>query len=589
MNRLPKKLLKLRKHYNYSQSKVAEVLGVDVVEYMAIENGNKVCDFEQCKKLASFYRIKVIELFSNSSSVGLHTVKGPSGNDEYYFLPDKTLREKIKKYSRVHPIRSIGIVVTFILVIVFSIYNVTHTDFENLSINAINRLSVSSSNIYFIDGTTNVYEAYKTNDEHVSYVADASVVKVVAGNGFGAVLTSDGKVTILGNLESNGGSNQDSNPNWSRIIDIAAGDNHLLALNDKGKVFAIGDNTYNQCDVDSFKNIVKIFASKTGSIVEDEDGKLSFCGIMLGSSQIKNYESPLDISSSENYLLIVNSDKTVTCISRFSNELATNRWTNIVDVAAGNNFVAGLRSDGTVLVNSDNEDIVLNASKWSNIIAIGSYNDYLVAYDGSKIYGTGESDIFEFDQAYAIGTALATVSNVKISIGSSVAVSFDSVSNASGYEVSLVNQDGTVINTYNVTSNATINFPIDALYSETSYNIIITSLGDGKKYLDSERLIVPFTYQNNDNQENDDYVDLDFDYTNMTIEELETYLKSVGISHITPIALDYECGENESVIRAVNGVSSGQRYSRSALANATVSYNYCKVGNSDEEHLDDKG
>ncbi len=582
MNRLPKKLLKLRKHYNYSQSKVAEVLGVDVVEYMAIENGNKVCDFEQCKKLASFYRIKVIELFSNSSSVGLHTVKGPSGNDEYYFLPDKTLKEKIKKYSRVHPIRSIGIVVTFILVIVFSIYNVTHTDFENLSINAINRLSVSSSNIYFIDGTTNVYEAYKTNDEHVSYVADASVVKVVAGNGFGAVLTSDGKVTILGNL---GG----SNPSWSRIIDIAAGDNHLLALNDKGKVFAIGDNTYNQCDVDSFKNIVKIFASKTGSIVEDEDGKLSFCGIMLGSSQIKNYESPLDISSSENYLLIVNSDKTVTCISRFSNELATNRWTNIVDVAAGNNFVAGLRSDGTVLVNSDNEDIVLNASKWSNIIAIGSYNDYLVAYDGSKIYGTGESDIFEFDQAYAIGTALATVSNVKISIGSSVAVSFDSVSNASGYEVSLVNQDGTVINTYNVTSNATINFPIDALYSETSYNIIITSLGDGKKYLDSERLIVPFTYQNNDNQENDDYVDLDFDYTNMTIEELETYLKSVGISHITPIALDYECGENESVIRAVNGVSSGQRYSRSALANATVSYNYCKVGNSDEEHLDDKG
>ncbi len=585
MNRLPKKLLKLRKHYNYSQSKVAEVLGVDVVEYMAIENGNKVCDFEQCKKLASFYRIKVIELFSNSSSVGLHTVKGPSGNDEYYFLPDKTLKEKIKKYSRVHPIRSIGIVVTFILVIVFSIYNVTHTDFENLSINAINRLSVSSSNIYFIDGTTNVYEAYKTNDEHVSYVADASVVKVVAGNGFGAVLTSDGKVTILGNLESNGGSNL----NWSRIVDIAAGDNHLLALNDKGKVFAIGDNTYNQCDVDSFKNIVKIFASKTGSIVEDEDGKLSFCGIMLGSSQIKNYESPLDISSSENYLLIVNSDKTVTCISRFSNELATNRWTNIVDVAAGNNFVAGLRSDGTVLVNSDNEDIVLNASKWSNIIAIGSYNDYLVAYDGSKIYGTGESDIYKFDQAYAIGTALATVSNVKISIGSSVAVSFDSVSNASGYEVSLVNQDGTVINTYNVTSNATINFPIDALYSETSYNIIITSLGDGKKYLDSERLIVPFTYQNNDNQENDDYVDLDFDYTNMTIEELETYLKSVGISHITPIALDYECGENESVIRAVNGVSSGQRYSRSALANATVSYNYCKVGNSDEEHLDDKG
>ena len=124
MNRLPKKLLKLRKHYNYSQSKIAEVLGIDVVEYMAIENGNKVCNFEQCKKLAALYRIKVIELFSNSSSVGLHSVKGPSGNDEYYFLPDKTLSEKIKKFTRVHPIRTIGIAVVFVLAIVFAIYKI---------------------------------------------------------------------------------------------------------------------------------------------------------------------------------------------------------------------------------------------------------------------------------------------------------------------------------------------------------------------------------------------------------------------------------------------------------------------------------
>ncbi len=585
MNRLPKKLLKLRKHYNYSQSKIAEVLGIDVVEYMAIENGNKVCDFEQCKKLAALYRIKVIELFSNSSSVGLHSVKGPSGNDEYYFLPDKTLSEKIKKFIRVHPIRSIGIVVVFVLAIIFGIYKLTYTDFVSPELNGINRLSISDTNVYFIDGTTNVYEAYKTNDEHVSYVAETSVVKVVAGNGFGAVLTSDGNVTILGTLDY---SANDSNLKWSRIIDIAAGDNHLVALNDKGKVFAIGENTNGQCDVDDFKNIVKIYATEKGTIVEDEDGKLSYTGILLGSSQLKNYESPIDIASSDNYLVIANADKSVTCISRYGDDLQTNKWRNVVDVACGNNFVAALRSDGTLLISSDDDDIVLNASSWSNIIAISAHGDYLVAYDGSKIYGTGSSDTFSFDQLYSNGTALPTVSNVKISLGSNVSVSFDSVSNASGYDVALANQDGTIINTYRVTSNATINFAIDSLYPEVSYNIIITTLGDGKKYLDSERLTVPFTYQNNDSQESDDYVDLEFDYTTMTREQLEDYLKSVGISHITPIELDYECGENESVIRAVNGVSSGQRYSRSALANATVSYNYCKVGSSDEqEHLDD--
>ena len=585
MNRLPKKLLKLRKHYNYSQSKIAEVLGIDVVEYMAIENGNRVCDFEQCKKLAALYRIKVIELFSNSSSVGLHSVKGPSGNDEYYFLPDKTLSEKAKKFIRVHPIRSIGIVIMLVLAIIFGVYKFTYKDFTSLDFKGINRLSISDTNVYFIDGTTNVYEAYKTNDEHVSYVAETSVVKVVAGNGFGAVLTSDGNVTILGTIM---GSNLDSNPNkWSRIVDIVAGDNHLVALNDKGKVFAIGDNTNGQCDVDDFKNIVKIYACEKGTVVEGEDGKLSYTGILLGSSQLKNYESVIDIASSDNYLVIANSDKSVTCISRYGDDIQTNKWRNVVDVACGNNFVAALRSDGTLLISSDDDDIVLNASSWSNIIAISAHGDYLVAYDGSKIYGTGSSDTFSFDQLYSNGTALPVVSNVKISLGSNVSVSFDSVSNATGYDVSLANQDGTIINTYRVTSNAPINFAIDSLYPEVSYNIIITTLGDGKKYLDSERLTVPFTYQNNDNKESDDYVDLEFDYTKMTQVELEEYLKSVGISHITPIELDYECGEDESVIRSVNGVSSGQRYSRSALANATVSYNYCKVGNSDEqEHLD---
>ncbi len=575
MNRLPKKLLKLRKHYNYSQSKIAEVLGIDVVEYMAIENGNKICDFEQCKKLAALYRIKVIELFSNSSSVGLHSIKGPSGNDEYYFLPDRTLSEKFKKYIRVHPIRSIGIAVILVLMLIFGIYKITYKDFASLDLKGINRLAISDTNIYFIDGTTNVYEAYKTNDEHVSYVADTSVVKVVAGNGFGAVLTNDGKVTILGNL---GG----SNPNWSRIVDIAAGDNHLVALNDKGKVYAIGDNTNGQCDVDDFKNIVKIYATEKGTIVEGKDGKLSFKGTMLGSSQLKNYESPIDIASSDNYLVIANADKSVTCISRYGDDIQTNKWRNVVDVACGNDFVAALRSDGTLLISSDNEDIVLNASSWSNIIAIAAHGDYLVAYDGSKIYGTGNSVAFSFEQLYANGTALPVVSNVKISLGSSVSVSFDAVNNATGYDVSLANQDETIISTYRVTSNASINFPIDSLYPEVSYNIIITTIGDGKKNLNSDRLIVPFTYQNNDSQESDDYVDLNFDYTTMTIEELETYLKSVGISQITPIELDYECGEDESVIRAVNGVSSGQRYSRSALANAAVSYNYCKVGSNDE-------
>ena len=53
MNYLPSKLTKLRKHYNYSQSYLAEILGVDTLEYMNYENGSKMIDYEQMKKLAT--------------------------------------------------------------------------------------------------------------------------------------------------------------------------------------------------------------------------------------------------------------------------------------------------------------------------------------------------------------------------------------------------------------------------------------------------------------------------------------------------------------------------------------------------------
>lgn len=574
MNKLPNKLTKLRKHYNYSQDQVAKVLGIDVIDYMALENGRSVCNFEQCKKLASFYRIKVIELFSNSSSVGLHNVKGPSGNDEYYFLPDKTLLEKVKKYYKVHPIRSISIVTSVILVLILGIYGLTYKQYVSIELINNNRLSMNEREVYYIDGSPYVYKTNKTSGEEIAYTADQDLVKVVSGKDFFAVLKKDGTVVSFG-------LNEDDTKkvnSFKRIVDIAAGDKHLVALNDKGRVYAVGDNEYGQCDVYDYKNVSKVYCFKNATVLTSDDGKLNYCGTLLGSSQLKNYKDPLDIASSDNYLMILNNDKTTNTISNQGNILETNKWRNIIDIACGDDFLVGLRSDGVLLVISDNSDFVSNASSWTNIITITSIDNYLIAYDGNKIYGTGVNDNFDFEQEYFKGSALSSVKNVKISIGNNISVSFDSVDNASGYEVSLTLEDGTLINKYRVTSNATINFPKDGLHLESNYNINITTLGDGKNHLDSETLTVPFTYQTDEGE--DSFVDLEFDYTKMTPEELENYLKSVGVGSITPIEIS--CSEGDSMIRAVNGVSSGQRYARSELEGATVSYNYCKIGTNDE-------
>ena len=573
MNKLPNKLAKLRKHYNYSQAQVADILGIDVVDYMAFENGSAVCNFEQCKKLASFYRIDVIELFSNSSSVGLHNVKGPSGNDEYYFLPDKTVGEKIKKYRKVHPIRFGGMIIAIILLLCLGIYALTYKEYKAPELTDANCLSMSDKDIYFIDGTNSLYQTTRTDGEKLIQTYNQDLLKVVNGQNFVAVLKKDGTVNCIG-LNEDEAKKVDK---WERIVDIVAGDNHLVALNDRGRVFAVGDNEYGQCDVSIYTNVVKIFGSKNATIVKTSDGKLSCCGKMLGSSQLKNIKNLVDISSSDNYLMVLKEDKTVETISNEGNVFETNKWRNIIDIACGDDFLVGLRSDGVLVVKSDDTNFVSNATSWKNIIAIAACDNYLIAYDGNKIYGTGVNENFEFEQNYFKGSALGVVKNVKISIGNNIEVSFDGVENASGYEVSMLSEDGTLINNYRVTSNATINFSKENLHSEATYNITITTLGDGKKYLDSEKLTVPFTYQTGENE--DDFVDLNFDYKKMSPSELEAYLKSVGISKITPIEI--ECNNTDGMITAVNGVSSGQRYSRSELQGATVSYNYCKAG---EDH-----
>ena len=91
MNYLPSKLLKLRKHYNYSQAHLAELLKVDVMEYMAYENGRKIPSYEECQTIANLYHISIDEIIKNSDEVTLYNVSS-SRTDEInieYFLPKK--------------------------------------------------------------------------------------------------------------------------------------------------------------------------------------------------------------------------------------------------------------------------------------------------------------------------------------------------------------------------------------------------------------------------------------------------------------------------------------------------------------------
>ena len=346
-------------------------------------------------------------------------------------------------------------------------------------------------------------------------------------------------------------------------------------------MYAFGNNDVGQCNVDDYKNIKKIFATRTGTILLDENGKLYSCGEFIGQSRLKNHTNILDIDVDDNNLLILASDGSVEYESSNNDFVGIYKWKDVVDVACGNIFAAGLKKDGTVYIESDDEDIVTEVNKWTNIIAISSAGNCLIGYDGENIYAVGDNEYLVSKKNKIV--TLSQVSNVNVDINETIDVSFDKVENASGYKISLIVSDANIY-TYDVSSNETVSFTSDDLIEDTEYEITISTIGNGKKYLDSEPLSVYFTYKKNQDVNEDYYITVDVDLYSMNADELEEYLRSIGITNIVKTAVECEDEKDGAVLPSINGISSNQRYLKSELSKAMVSYNYCKI--KEEENVE---
>ena len=102
---------------------------------------------------------------------------------------------------------------------------------------------------------------------------------------------------------------QDKLENWTDIIAISAGNSYCLGLKKDGTVVAVGNNTYNQCDVDNWTDIIALSAGGSHSLGLKSDGTV------LTTNQQADVE----------------------------------KWENIVSISAGNSYSLGLQSDGNVI------------------------------------------------------------------------------------------------------------------------------------------------------------------------------------------------------------------------------------------------
>lgn len=564
MNYLPSKLNKLRKHYNYSQQYVADKLGIDVVEYMGYENGNDMLDYGHMKKLASLYHVSINDIFKNSDDIELPEIKEDTNEiNAKYFMPEKNIKNKVKGFIINHKVATIIIGILLLAIIVLSV-NLSYV-YKPYTIyrENINRLSVSETTVIYIQDSGAIGFSGSNTNGQLDNLAVTSAIKVCEGDGFSAVLNEDGSVVTSGMISKNAKEVE----SWRNIIDIAAGNNHLAGLDSNGRVYCVGDSE--ACDIAGTRSVTKIFATDNATIALNEIGTLSYSGSLIGSSYLGDFLNIKDIASSENILAILNSEDTLNVYSKSGSYLKSETWTELVDVACGNDFVAALDKYGKVYIEIDNDEISEQVSEWSNIIAIAAGKDYLIGFDGKNIMGVGNNSYNQFVKEEKQKSTLEKCSGIEYMLDQeNIYIQFEGVNNSSGYLVSL--NVGTGLSK-RVDNAETVEFSTENMIEGKTYTISIISIGTGD-YKDSDPSELSFIYNKPEEVVN---VEIE-EYVGKSVEELQEYLEKIDVTYKGDVDEETICDGNNEVIVKIDGLKNGP-YEESDLITKLVRFTYCKV------------
>ena len=564
MNYLPSKLSKLRKHYSYSQQFIAERLGIDVVEYMGYENGKSMIDYYQMKKLSSLYHVSMNDMFKNSDDIDLPEIKEDTNEiNTRYFMPEHNFRNLVKGFIINHKIVSVIIGILILAIIILSIVLNNVVKPYKIDRKNINRLSVSETTVIYIDDSGAIGFSGSNANGQLNDLAVTSAIKVCEGEGFSVVLNQDGSVVSSGLIEKDAKAIR----GWKNIIDIAAGNNHVVGVDSNGRVYCVGDNE--ACDIEGEKGVTKVFASDNASIVLNEVGQLIYKGTLIGSSSLSDFLNIKDLASSDNILAILNSESTLNVFSKSGSYIKAESWSDIVDVACGNDFVAGLDSYGKVHIEIENDDIAEQVTDWSNIIAIDAGKDYLIGFDGKNIHGVGTNRYNQFVQEEKQKITLEKVRNISYYVDdTSINIQFDGVSNSSGYMVRL--NVGTGYST-KIEYAGVVSFLTDNMVEGRTYTIGVVALGN-KDYRDSDEAQLTFVYS-----KPEETIDVNVSqYIGKNKNELDKYLNSLGVSYSGEVSENEPCGEEDEIVVSISGLEDGE-YNKSDMDTKLVYYTYCKM------------
>lgn len=160
------------------------------------------------------------------------------------------------------------------------------------------------------------------------------------------------------------------NVDWGlAVMLIGAGQEHSLGAKSDGTVLAVGSNSFNQCSVGSWTNIIAVSAGDTHSLGLRSNGTVVAAGANSdGQMDVGSWTNITAISTSSYHSLGLKNDGTVVAAGANSDgQCNVGGWTNIIAIKAGGQFSLGLKSDGTVVAIGNNPYGQLNTGSWDLI------------------------------------------------------------------------------------------------------------------------------------------------------------------------------------------------------------------------------
>lgn len=547
MNKLPEKLVLLRKHANLSQGDIASRLNVPVTEYMQWENGNSICSVVLLKRMADMFGITVDDLVDNTKSIvipepvieqsatipfnggqdinatqmydgslgdTMQTQQFSSLNDKNdqdddghtrvmntsdlsnveekgasHSYDDEDEEEEVKPKKKKKPASPIKKKQTMIIIGAVAAIVVVTAVVLLLFNKSGSSLNVGNDNRIALGDT---YSLYVDNQGNIKKYGNFSStenfstgVQVAAFDDHAAVLLKNGTV-----ISSDGNADVKE---WKHIKYIAAGKDHTVGVTDEGTVVCTGNES--ACKVSEWKNISSVYAGNGFTLGLTNDGAIKASG--SNTDAVSNQSNVRHISISDNLIALTKKDGKVTIYPIGSAEsLDTGSWTDIQSAAVGNNLAVGLKKDGTVNISYSDEEVVNKVSSWKSIKHVAANGSTVIGIDSyGKMHGAGDNTYKQYvdtteDDTNKQEETLGEVKNIKVDVTTAnVVIKWDTVENASYYEVS-VNTDP---ESKTKTSSNSTSIATSSLTDGQSYTVTVVAKSDDDKVKESSATHT-FTY-----------------------------------------------------------------------------------------------